>query len=70
MPYVLNANREAIAERIASLARYLDLPTADVDGFLTWILGLRRELAIPHTLAEIGIESADAERIGRMAAAD
>ena len=70
MPYVLKANQEAIEERIERLARYLDLPEPGFDGFLNWVLALREQLAIPHTLAAINIDDSDAEQIGRMAAVD
>ncbi|WP_353190752.1 iron-containing alcohol dehydrogenase [Pandoraea pnomenusa] len=70
MPYVLRANAPVISERIAALARYLDLPSATFDGFLDWVLALRDSIGIPHTLAEIGIGAEDAQRIGEMAVAD
>jgi len=70
MPYVLNANRTAVAARLDRLARYLDLPRPDGAGVLAWVLGLRRQLGIPHQLAAIGIDDLEAERVGRMAAAD
>ena len=69
MPYVLNANRSAIAEPIARLARYLELP-ASLDGLIQWILDLRQSLDIPHRLSEIGIDHQRVEEIGHMAAAD
>lgn len=73
MPYVLKANQHAVAPRLLTLARYLDLPlegAGGVDAVLAWVLRLRRDLGIPHTLAEIGIDEAEAERVGRMAAMD
>lgn len=74
MPYVLKANRAIIEERIERLSRYLDLPGAGFDsgfdGFLRWVLALREQLAIPHSLAEINIDASDALRVGQMAAAD
>jgi len=70
MPYVLQANRAAIDERITSLARYLDLPQPSFTAFLDWVLGLREQIGIPHTLAAIGIDAAQAELIARMAVVD
>jgi len=70
MPYVLRANQTAISDRIAALARYLDLPSASFEGFLHWVLALRDSIGIPHTLAEIGIDAHEAQRIGEMAVAD
>jgi alcohol dehydrogenase class IV len=55
MPYVLAHNRDAVAERLAALARYLDLDGAGPDAVIDWVLDLRRRIGIPHTLAEIGV---------------
>ena len=55
MPYVLCANRSAIADRMTSLARYLDLPDPGFMSVLDWVLALRSELNIPHTLAALGV---------------
>lgn len=55
MPYVLVHNRDAVAERLAALARYLDLADNGPDGVVEWVLDLRRRIGIPHTLAEIGV---------------
>ena len=52
MPYVLKFNEAAIAERMETLARYLNLDCS----VLEWVLSLREQLQIPHTLAEIGFE--------------
>ncbi len=74
MPYVLKANRAAIEARIERLSRYLDLPgegfDSGFDGFLCWVLALREQLAIPHSLASINIDASDAVRVGQMAAED
>ena len=53
MPYVLSKNKKAIENRIESLARYINLPNPNFDGFMKWILDLRNKLAIPHTLKEL-----------------
>ena len=53
MPYVLKKNRKAIEEKIISLSRYLNLKDETFDGFMNWILDLRKKLLIPHTLKEL-----------------
>ena len=53
MPYVLKKNRNAIEEKIISLSRYLNLDDQTFDGFMNWIIGLREQLSIPHTLKEL-----------------
>ncbi|MGC2048051.1 MAG: iron-containing alcohol dehydrogenase [Gallionella sp.] len=70
MPYVLLANRAAIDERITGLARYLNLPQPSFGAFLDWVLKLREQIGIPHTLSAICIDAAQAELIARMAVAD
>jgi alcohol dehydrogenase class IV len=70
LPYVLVANREAISTDIARLARYLELPQPDFEGFVGWVLDLRQRLGIPHTLSEIGLDADVAEWVGAQALAD
>jgi len=70
MPYVLAFNKRAIEERIGRLAAYLDLPSHSFSGFLDWVLALRAEIAIPHSLDGLkpGIERFD--EIAQMAEKD
>jgi alcohol dehydrogenase class IV len=70
MPYILDFNRSAIEERLARLAGYIGLEDASFEGFLAWIVELRRRLGIAHTLGELGVSEADMERIAIMAEAD
>lgn len=56
MPYVLCANRTAVAEKLTRLSRYLDLPDPSFMAFLDWVLALRNELGIPHTLDALGVQ--------------
>ncbi|MNF60234.1 1,3-propanediol dehydrogenase [compost metagenome] len=70
MPYVLQANRAHIEGPMARLSRYLGLPKAGVAGVLDWVVKLRSELDIPHSLAEIGIDDARIDQVGRMAEVD
>jgi len=53
MPYVLLKNKSAIENRIISLSRYLNLQQSSFNAFMDWILNLRKELEIPHTLREL-----------------
>jgi len=70
MPYVLRANRCAITEKIERLARYLELKDSSFDGFLNWVITLRAELGIAHSLGEIGIDEGNIIKIGSMAVND
>ena len=70
MPYVLAFNRPAIDDRVTRLAAYLGLPDASFGGFLDWILQLRHDLGIPHSLAGLGVGEDRLEELARMAEAD
>ena len=70
MPYVLVFNRPAIETKMAALARYLDLPDPSFSGALDWILALREQIGIPHTLRDIGVDASFARRMAPMAAED
>lgn len=70
MPYVLQANRVEIEARIDRLTHYMGLEKTGFEGFLGWVLALRKQLGIPHTLADIGIDAVQAERVGEMAVED
>ena len=64
MPYVLKANRRKIEKDIERAAAYLGIK-GGFNGFLKWVLALRKEIGIPHALKDIGI---DTKRLGEVAA--
>ena len=69
MPYVLAFNRPAIEDRIARLSAYLGLaPT--FDAFLAWVLELRAEIGVPHTLAGLKVNDKQFDLMSRMAPRD
>ncbi|MBX8488473.1 iron-containing alcohol dehydrogenase [Pseudomonas cichorii] len=70
LPYVLQANESALTPQMDDLAVYLRLPRSGFEGVMEWLLQLREEIGIPHTLGAIGIDERDAELVGRMAFAD
>ncbi|GLQ06617.1 iron-containing alcohol dehydrogenase [Sneathiella chinensis] len=70
MPYVLIRNREVIADRLARVAAYMGLEDASFDGFLGWVLDLRKEIGIPNDLGALGIDDEKAELVGKMAVED
>jgi alcohol dehydrogenase class IV len=69
MPYVLSFNRAAIEGRIARLAAYVGLE-ASFDAFLSWLLVLRAEIGVPHTLAGLGVDDRQFDRMSEMAPLD
>jgi len=70
MPYVLSFNRPAIGAKMERLARFLGLPAPSFDAVLAWILQLRQRVAIPHSLAVIGVDDGRADEVARKAAVD
>ncbi len=70
MPYVLAFNRPAIEKKMVRLAAWLGLPEPSFAAVMDWVLALRSELSIPHTLAEIGVGADRIEEIAEMAAVD
>jgi alcohol dehydrogenase class IV len=70
LPYVMTFNRLAIEGKTEVIARVLNLPAPGFDGFFDWVLKMRRDLGIPHSLADIGVSTDKAAIIGREAAID
>jgi alcohol dehydrogenase class IV len=70
MPYVLAFNRPAIAKKMDLLSRALDLPAPGFDSVARWIDALCQELAIPKSLAALGIEESKADQIACAAIVD
>jgi alcohol dehydrogenase len=69
MPYVLAFNRAAIEDRIARLAAYLGLE-ATYAAFFDWVLALRAETGVPHTLAGLQVGEENADQVAEMAPQD
>ena len=70
MPYVLKRNKTVIEEKIISLSRYLNLEDQTFEGFMNWILYLRKELLIPHTLKDLIQDDSKFEEMSKMAKDD
>lgn len=70
MPYVLQANKASIEAQMEKLARYLGLKKPGFAGVLEWVLELRAEVGIPHSLGEIGIDDRRIGQVGKMAEVD
>ena len=69
MPYVLKANRRKIEKDIERAAAYLGIK-GGFNGFLKWILALRKEIGIPHALKDIGIDTKRLNEVAAMAIKD
>ncbi len=70
MPYVLAFNRPAIADKLTALARYLDLSSPSPEAVIAWTLALRKNIGMPHTLAELGVPEAGIETLVPLAEID
>ena len=69
MPYVIKFNQSAIEEKMERLSKYIELKNQSFDGFLEWILDLRKQLLIPHTLKELNVKF-DFDKLSKMALVD
>jgi alcohol dehydrogenase class IV len=71
MPYVLTFNKDVIEEKIIKICNYLELKDKTFDGFIDWILKLRKDLKMPHKLSDVIEEkNFDIERLSKMALED
>ena len=70
MPYVLAFNRDAIEGKLARLAAWLQLPKPSFQAVMDWVLRLRDEIGIVHTLADLGVGADRLEELAQMAALD
>ncbi len=71
MPYVLIFNKNVIEKKILEICDYLKLEERSFDGFISWILDLKKQLKIPHKLSDvIEAKDFDIERLSEMALAD
>ncbi len=71
MPYVLTFNKDVIENKIIKVCDYLELRNKSFNGFIEWVLDLRKKLDLPHKLSEV-IEEKDFEldRLSKMALED
>ena len=70
MPYVLTFNKDAIVDKIILICNYLNIEKS-FDGFIDWIIKLRKDLNIPHKLSEILDEKKfDLDKLSQMALDD
>ena len=71
MPYVLTFNKDVIEDKIIKISDYLEFKDRSFNGFINWILELRKKLNIPHKLSDV-IDEKDFEldRLSKMALND
>jgi alcohol dehydrogenase class IV len=70
LPYVLDFNKKAIADKMERLSSYLQLKQTGFTGVMAWIVELRRGLDIPASLSQIGIDDSKIDEVVRGALND
>jgi alcohol dehydrogenase len=70
MPYVMVFNQPAIEDSMQLLALHLELPNPSFQAVLDWILDLRAEFDIPHTIQGIGVDDMRFDQLAALAVAD
>ena len=70
LPYALAQNKDAIEDKMTDLCKFLDIKNPSTDSFVEYILDLRKELDIPHSLKGVDINPANAKEIAKIALND
>ena len=69
MPYVLVYNREVIQGKIGPMCDAIGIDRG-FDSLLDWVLQLRQEINVPHTLEDFGVPDDQVDLIAERAVAD
>ena len=69
MPFVLNYNRSTIEEKFTRLANFLDIKNG-FEGVVDWIIELKKEMKIPETLKDMGVNEGDEIKLAPLAQED
>jgi alcohol dehydrogenase class IV len=69
MPYVLMFNRSVIDEKMTRVSAYLGLKPGFA-GFLDYVMELREQLGVPHTLPAFGVTNPDIALMSKMSPLD
>ncbi len=69
MPFVLNYNRITIEEKFTRLANFLDINNG-FEGIVDWIIELKKEMEIPETLKDMGVNEGDEIKLAPLAQED
>ena len=69
MPFVLNYNRSTIEDKFVRLASFLDIK-GGFDGIVQWVIDLKKEMQIPETLKDMGVELGDEVKLAPLAQED
>ena len=69
MPFVLEYNRSAIESKFDRLGRYINI-SGGLDGIIDWVNNLKKEMYIPHSLKDMGVQLGDEEKLSKLAFED
>ena len=69
MPFVLEYNRSAIESKFERLGRYINI-SGGLDGIIDWVNNLKKEMNIPHSLQDMGVQLGDEEKLSKLAFED
>ena len=69
MPFVLNYNRSTIEEKFTRLANFLDIKNG-FEGIIDWIIELKKDMEIPETLKDMGVNEGDEIKLAPLAQED
>ncbi len=69
MPFVLEYNRSAIESKFDRLGRYINI-SGGLDGIIDWVNKLKKEMNIPHSLQDMGVQLGDEEKLSKLAFED
>jgi alcohol dehydrogenase class IV len=69
MPFVLNYNRSTIEDKFVRLANFLDIK-GGFDGIVQWVIDLKKEMEIPETLKDMGVQPRDEVKLAPLAQED
>ena len=69
MPFVLNYNRSVIEDKFTRLASFLDIKNG-FEGIVDWIIELKKEMEIPETLKDMGVNEGDEIKLAPLAQED
>ena len=69
MPFVLNYNRSTIEEKFTRLANFLGIKNG-FEGIVDWIIELKKDMEIPETLKDMGVNEGDEIKLAPLAQED
>ena len=69
MPFVLNYNRSTIEKKFTRLANFLNIKNG-FEGIVDWIIELKKEMEIPETLKDMGVNEGDEIKLAPLAQED